>query len=146
MGFDIREGLECVDFETVHRWLTNTYWSPGISLAKVKRASAGSSLVISAFVDGRQAGYMRVISDKATFAWLADVYVAEEFRGRGIARAMVRYALDHPEHQGLRRWVLATRDAHSVYESCGFGPLPEPGRWMITFPPGWPKDSPEPLR
>ncbi|MEZ0324935.1 MAG: GNAT family N-acetyltransferase [Fimbriimonas sp.] len=138
MSLEIVEGLDRVDFERVHRWLTNSYWSPGISLEKVRRAAAGTSLVVSAFADGEQVGYMRVISDKATFAWIADVYVDESQRGKGIAKAMLQFALAHPEHQGLRRWVLATRDAHRVYESAGFGPLWEPHRWMIHFPAGEP--------
>ena len=138
---DIAEGLECVDFERVHGWLTTTYWSPGITIEKVRRAAEGTALVVSAFANGAQVGYLRVISDKATFAWVADVYVDESCRGRGIAKSMVRYALDHPEFQGLRRWVLATKDAHTVYESCGFGPLWEPDRWMIHFPDGPPKPS-----
>jgi GNAT superfamily N-acetyltransferase len=141
-GVELKEGLECVDFERVHQWLTTSYWSPGISLEKVRRAAAGTSLVVSAFVDDRQVGYMRVISDRATFAWIADVYVDELQRGKGIAKGMIEFALQHPEHQGLRRWVLATRDAHAVYESCGFGPLWEPHRWMIHFPAGPPKSSP----
>ena len=76
---------------------------------------------------------MRVISDRTTFAWLADVYVDAPHRGKGIGKAMVRYALDHSEHQGLRRWVLATKDAHGVYEECGFEPIPNPERWMIRL-------------
>ena len=81
-----------------------------------------------------QVGYMRVISDKATFAWICDVFVAEAHRGQKIAGAMVRFAQAHPDHKGLRRWVLATRDAHPVYAGVGFTPLPEPARWMIYLP------------
>jgi GNAT superfamily N-acetyltransferase len=137
----ISEGLDVVDFERVHGWLTNSYWSPGISLEKVRRAAEGTALVVSAHVGDEQVGYMRVISDKATFAWIADAYVTEEHRGKGIAKRMLQYAQTHPEMQGLRRWVLATKDAHRVYESCGFGPLWEPHRWMIYFPDGPPKQT-----
>ncbi|AIE86535.1 GNAT family N-acetyltransferase [Fimbriimonas ginsengisoli] len=127
----IHEGLDRIDFETVHGWLVNAYWSEGIDRATVERAARNSSLVIGAYDGDTQVGYMRVVSDRARFAWIADVYVAETHRKRGIAKQMLRYALSHPEHQGLRRWVLATRDAHPIYAECGFVPLPEPGRWMM---------------
>ena len=129
--FEIVEGLERVDFARVYGWLTNTYWSPGVSREKIERAARNSSFVVSAYVDGCQAGYLRVVSDRATFAWICDVYVDEAHRGRGIARAMVRHALAHPEHQGLRRWLLATADAHGVYAECGFRPIDNPERWMF---------------
>lgn len=135
-SFEIVEGVEAVDFDVVHEWLASSYWSPGIAREKVERAARNSSLVVSAKVHGKQAGYLRIISDKATFAWMADVFVDEAYRGRGIAKAMVRYAQVHPEHQGFRRWVLATRDAHGVYEECDFVLVPNPERWMIHFPSG----------
>ncbi len=133
-AIEITDGVDRVDFELVHSWLKNSYWSPGMPLEKVRRAAKGSSLVVSAHDSGIQIGYLRVISDRATFAWIADVYVDEEHRGKGIARAMVQYAQAHADHLGLRRWVLATKDAYRVYETCGFGPLEEPHRWMIHFP------------
>ena len=129
-GFEIDDDIERVDFDTVHSWLTGSYWSPGISREKVERAARGSATVIGAYVDGKQAGYARVVSDKATFAWLCDVFVGEEFRKRGIAKALVRFALDLPYSPDLRRWILATRDAHTVYEECGFVKLENPDRWM----------------
>lgn len=132
--YEIDEDRERLDFERVHGWLTTTYWSPGIFREKVERAARGSSLVVGAYRDGEQVGYLRIISDRATFAWVCDVFVDEAHRGRGLARAMVQYALNHPEHQGLRRWVLATLDAHGVYREVGFEPLPSPERWMIYAP------------
>ena len=131
---DIREGFDAVDFDQVHAWLRETYWSPGVSREKVERAARNSSLVISAYLDGAQVGYMRVVSDKATFAWLCDVYVSDSARGKGVARSMVAHALNHPEHQGLRRWLLATADAHGVYAGVGFKPLDNPERWMFLRP------------
>ena len=130
-GFEIDDDLERIDFDTVHSWLTTSYWSPGITREKVERAARGSATVFGAYVDGQMAGYARVVSDKATFAWLCDVFVGEEFRKRGIAKALVRFALDLPYSPDLRRWVLATRDAHSIYEECGFALLENPERWMI---------------
>jgi ribosomal protein S18 acetylase RimI-like enzyme len=136
-GIVVDEDRSRIDFARVHEWLSCTYWSPGVAREKVERAAQHSSLVIGAYdteQEGRQVGYVRIVSDRATFAYLCDVYVDEDYRGRGIARAMVRYALEHPEHQGLRRWMLATRDAHDVYRGLGFDSLPSPERWMTLLP------------
>ena len=119
-----------MQFELVHSWLTATYWSPGVSHERVVRAAENSAIVVGAFLDGEQVGYLRVVSDRTSFAWICDVYVDEAHRKKGLAKAMTRFALEHPEHQGLRRWLLATRDAHDVYSECGFKPLPLPERWM----------------
>lgn len=131
---EIRLGPENTDFHAVHPWLASSYWSPGTTREMVERAARHSSLVVNAWDEDQQVGYLRVVSDRATFAWVADVFVAEAARGRGIAQAMVSVALNHPEHQGLRRWLLATRDAHGLYERFGFGPLPFPERWMVRLP------------
>ena len=130
MATEIRTGVDAMDFPRVHGWLTTTYWSPGIALEKVERAAGHSALVIGAFEDGVQVGYVRVVSDQTTFAWVCDVFVDEAFRGRGIARAMVAFAMADENLQGLRRWVLATTDAHGVYAALGFQPIPNPERWM----------------
>ena len=135
-NYEIDEDPVRIDFARVHAWLTETYWSPGVARDRVEWAAAHSSLVLGAYdSDGRQAGYLRVISDRATFAYVADVYVDAAHRGRGLGRALVRFALAHPEHQGLRRWILATADAQGVYQGVGFEPLPHPERWMALFPP-----------
>jgi GNAT superfamily N-acetyltransferase len=133
-GYEVVEGIERVDFERVHAWLASTYWSPGIARERVERAASNSSLVIGAYLGLEQAGYLRVVSDRTTFAWICDVFVSEDHRGKGIARSMVQYALAHPEHQGLRRWLLATADAHGVYAECGFKPLENVERWMFLRP------------
>lgn len=130
---EISDDLSRVDFDRVHSWLTTSYWSPGIEREKVERAARGSSLVVGAYDGEFQVGYLRIVSDRATFAWVCDVYVAETHRKQGIAKAMLRNALAHPDHQGLRRWLLATRDAHPIYAECGFVPLPEPQRWMVRL-------------
>ena len=133
--YDIDEDPARLDFARVHAWLSETYWSPGIARDRVERAAAHSSLVLGAYdAEGNQVAYLRVISDRATFAYLCDVYVDAAHRGRGLARALVRTALAHPDHQGLRRWLLATADAHGVYREVGFEPLPRPERWMALFP------------
>lgn len=119
-----------LDMALVHSWLTNSYWSPGISYEKLIRAMENSSLVIGAYIDNKQIGYMRLVSDKTTFSWISDVYVSEEHRGKGVARAMVRFAMDHPDYLSIKRWLLATRDAHEVYRGLGFGQLEYPDHFM----------------
>jgi GNAT superfamily N-acetyltransferase len=129
--FELDTELDRVQFTRVHQWLEATYWSPGITLDKVIRAAENSSLVVSAYECELQVGYVRIVSDRATFAWICDVYVDQERRGKGIAKAMITLALEHPDHQGLRRWLLATKDAHHLYQTCGFELLPSPERWMV---------------
>lgn len=134
--YEIDDDARRCDFARVHDWLTHSYWSPAISRERVERAAAGSSLVVGAYLQQSQVGYLRVVSDRATFAWVADVFVEPDHRGKKLATAMLRFALEHPAHQNLRRWVLATRDAHEVYASVGFVPIPNPERFMILKPDG----------
>ncbi|MEP6757009.1 MAG: GNAT family N-acetyltransferase [Chthonomonadales bacterium] len=128
------EGFNAVQFDRVHSWLTETYWSPGISKDRVMRAAEHSSLIVSAFLGDQQVGYLRVVSDKTHFGYFCDVIVSPDHRGRGIGRTMVQYALGHPEYAGMRRWMLATKDAHGVYEGVGFSLLDNPENWMILRP------------
>jgi GNAT superfamily N-acetyltransferase len=135
-NYQIQEGVDVMDFTRVHAWLTASYWVPGIARETVEREARNSALVIGAFAaDGSQIGYARVISDKSRMAYLADVVVEEAHRGRGVARAMVQYAIDHPELATVTIWTLLTRDAHGVYAPLGFRPItaPEstPDRWMV---------------
>jgi GNAT superfamily N-acetyltransferase len=110
----------------IHAYLTRSYWSPGIPLATVEKA-IGNSVCIGAFApDGAQVGFARLVTDHATFGYLADVYVLEEHRGKGLSRAMVEALLALPEVQGSRRIMLATRDAHGLYEKLGFEPVADP--------------------
>ncbi|WP_019834122.1 GNAT family N-acetyltransferase [Sphingomonas sp. PR090111-T3T-6A] len=130
LSFDPR----ALDLDTIHGFLTTSYWSPGIPRETVARAIAGS-LCVGAYRAGRQIGFARVVSDRATFAYLADVFVLEEAQGQGIGRAMVRALMEHHELQGLRRWFLATLDAHGVYEALGWQPVAHPERLLeITVP------------
>jgi GNAT superfamily N-acetyltransferase len=128
-----------LDLDRVHAWLAATYWSPRVRRDIVERAFA-HSLVAGAYDEhGVQRGVARAVTDHATFAYLADVFVDEQVRGKGIARAMVRALLADPRTQTVRRWSLATRDAHGVYAALGFEPvdvriwmqlLPDPSRWQ----------------
>jgi ribosomal protein S18 acetylase RimI-like enzyme len=127
--YEICSELERVDWERVHQWLASSYWTPGISLERVRRGGENSALVLGAYRNGEQAGYLRVISDKTRFAYLCDVWVDQTDRGKGLARRMVQAALEHPDFATVN-WLLATLDAHAVYAKLGFTPLPNPERWM----------------
>jgi GNAT superfamily N-acetyltransferase len=121
--------------DRVHGWLAGSYWSPGIARDVVDRAITGSHC-LGAYDAGQQIGFARMITDHATFAWLADVWVAEAARGGGLGRAMVNWFLDHPDFQGLRRIGLVTADAHGVYAASGFHPVVRPDRYMERLAPG----------
>lgn len=123
-----------LDVDRVHGWLASSYWSPGIDRALVERAIAGSHC-LGAYRDGHQVGFARMITDHATFAWLADVWVDEGVRGVGIGRRMVAWFIDHPDFAGLRRIGLVTRDAHGVYSALGFQPLLRPEFFMERLAP-----------
>ena len=131
-----RLSFEQADADPVaaHAFLTRSYWSPGIPLETVKRAM-GNSLCCTVHDGQGQVAMARVTTDRATFAYLADVYVLEGHEGQGIAQAMVAALRVHPELQGLRRWLLFTRDAHSLYARMGFVPLPHPERAMLIDDP-----------
>lgn len=118
-----------LDVEAVHAWLTETYWSPGLPRDVLERAVA-HSLCFGAYDGNRQVGFARVVTDRATFAWVCDVFVVETHRRRGIADAMLGAMKAHPELQGLRRWSLATRDAQALYRRHGFEPLADSTRAM----------------
>jgi GNAT superfamily N-acetyltransferase len=145
--YELDDDRSRIDVDLVHRWLSTTYWSPGVARDVVERALRGSSMVVGAYhaTERQQVGVLRVVSDKATFAWVADVFVDESHRKQGLARAMLRLALDDPQHQGLRRWVLATKDAHGVYEALGFVTIPVPERWMWLTPSASPASAGPPL-
>jgi len=118
-----------LDLPRIHGWLASSYWSPGIAPELVERAIAGSHC-LGAYRDGVQIGFARMITDHATFAWLADVWVDEAARGQGLGKRIVAWFLDHPKFEGIRRFALATRDAHGVYASMGYHALIEPSIYM----------------
>lgn len=118
-----------LDVARVHGWLTGSYWTPGIDRAAVERQIAGSHC-LGTYDGSGQVGFARVISDRASFAYLADVWVDEGARGHGVARQMVGWFLDHPEYATVRRFSLVTADAHGVYEGLGFHALLKPERHM----------------
>ncbi|TCU59718.1 acetyltransferase (GNAT) family protein [Novosphingobium sp. PhB57] len=119
-----------LDIARVHGWLASSYWTPGVERAQVERQIAGSHCLGAYLADGTQVGFARVISDRASFAWLADVWVDESVRGQGLGRRMVNWFLDNPDYTDIRRFMLATKDAHGVYARLGFTPLVRPDRLM----------------
>lgn len=118
-----------LDIDAVHAFLTRSYWAEGISHAGVAEAIE-NSLPFGVYRGEEQVGFARVITDYVTFAYLADVYIEEAHRGRGLGKLLIRAMVAHPRLRGLRRWMLGTRDAHGLYAQYGFIPLAEPQRWM----------------
>ncbi|MET8075983.1 GNAT family N-acetyltransferase [Streptomyces sp. NPDC005303] len=131
-GYEISTDPDRIDRERVHHWLsTDAYWAIGRPREKQDRAIARSlNFGVYAEESGDQVAYARVITDLSDFAWLCDVYVDRSVRGEGIGTALVGAVREHLRPYGLRRIVLATHDAHGVYEKLGFAPLAKPDQWM----------------
>ncbi|WP_306591625.1 GNAT family N-acetyltransferase [Geothrix sp. 21YS21S-4] len=121
-------------FDRIHALLSHSYWTPGLGRERVERAFA-HSLAIGAFHGTEQVGCARLVTDRTSFGYLADVMVHEAHRSRGLGRAMTRALLDHPEVRTLRRILLVTRDAHGLYAACGFEPLEDPAAFMQIHRP-----------
>lgn len=127
--FTITTEKEKFDVEFIHSFLTRSYWAEGISKEVIKRSIEGA-LCFGLFENDKQIGFARMITDKATFAYLADVFIIEEYRGRGLSKWLMEVIMSHPSLQGLRRMMLATKDAHGLYEKLGFTALNNVDRWM----------------
>jgi GNAT superfamily N-acetyltransferase len=127
--YRISTDASLMDVDAVHAYLTRSYWAEGIPRDVVARSIRGS-LCFGIHHPTGQVGFARVTSDLATFAYLADVYVLEEHRGHGLGVWLVDFIVRHPDLQGLRRWMLATRDAHDLYRRFGWTDLSQPERWM----------------
>ncbi|HET6685749.1 MAG TPA: GNAT family N-acetyltransferase [Jiangellaceae bacterium] len=133
-GYEVSDDPARLDLDTIHGFLRTAYWSPGVTRQTVEASVAGSLPMGLYAPDGTQAGYARAVTDRATFGYLADVFVLPEHRGRGLSRFLVRALLEHPDLTTLRRWMLATADAHGIYEALGFAPLDDPDTWMVRGP------------
>lgn len=134
--FTISTDKSKLDIEYVHSFLSQSYWSPGIPIDTVKKA-AENSLSFGIYQNDQeslQIGYARAITDKATFAYLADVFIDENFRGKGLGKWLVNTIMAHPDLQRLRRVILTTKDAHKVYEQCGFVSITNAERYMVYNP------------
>ncbi|HKW94285.1 MAG TPA: GNAT family N-acetyltransferase [Methylomirabilota bacterium] len=137
-----------LDLDTVHGFLTGSYWAGGIPREVVER-SIRHSICFGAYDGGRQVGFARVISDRATFAYVADVFVLDSHRGRGIGKQIMACATSHPELQKLRLWTLFTRDAHELYRQYGFRDARHPDRLMerrVERPYGPPVGGPSTIK
>jgi GNAT superfamily N-acetyltransferase len=123
-----------IDREIVYRFLSQSYWARGIPRAVLERALA-NSLCFSLFDGEEQVGFARVVTDRASFAYLADVFVLPSHRGRGLSKLLMETIVAHPDLQGLRRWVLVTADAHGLYARYGFTPLAKGDGYMERWDP-----------
>jgi GNAT superfamily N-acetyltransferase len=118
-----------LDISTIHKFLADSYWAKGIPREVVER-SIENSLAFGLYKGSEQIGFARVISDYATYAYIGDVFVLEEYRGHGLGVWLMETIMSHPRLQGLRRWSLLTRDAHWLYSRVGFTPISAPERYM----------------
>jgi GNAT superfamily N-acetyltransferase len=139
-GIEISTDPARLDLDAIHAYLTRSYWAAGIPRDVVARSIA-HSLCFGVYDGGGQVGFARVVTDRATYAYLADVYILESHRGRGLSLRLMEQVMVHPDLQGLRRWSLLTRDAHGLYRRFGFEPLARPERHMeiAVSPPGNPR-------
>jgi GNAT superfamily N-acetyltransferase len=134
-GFRISTDRTQLDLALIHDFLSRrSYWAGGIPLETVRR-SIENSLCFGLYHGRRQVGFARIVTDKSTFAYLGDVFVLEEFRGRGLGKWLLEQVVSHPDLQGLRRIILGTRDAHGLYEQFGFRALSSPERFMEIHHP-----------
>lgn len=134
-NYRISSSNKDIDFSVVFDFISTSYWSPGIPVNILKKAIE-NSLCFSVFSKvNDQVGFARVITDKATFAYLADVFILEEHRGQGLSHLLMRHIVEHSDLQGLRRFLLATRDAHDVYKSFGFSAVANPQTFMEVWEP-----------
>ena len=133
-GYLVSTDKSKIDVETVHHFLSRSYWAENIPL-DVVRKSIENSLCFGMYHEEKLVGFARAISDFATFAYLADVFILPEERGKGLSKWLLAIILEHPQLQALRRFTLATRDAHSLYAQFGFSLFDKPERWMQKHDP-----------
>jgi GNAT superfamily N-acetyltransferase len=134
MQYEISTDPAQFDVQLIYDFLRSAYWAKNIPRSVVEKALA-NSLCFGAFAEGQQVGFARAITDRATFAYVADVFVVPEHRGKGVSKLLMRAILEHPDLQGLRRLLLATRDAHGLYSKFGFQPLSNPDHFMTIHHP-----------
>ncbi|MBU1372530.1 MAG: GNAT family N-acetyltransferase [Bacteroidetes bacterium] len=134
-GFLISTDKSLLNKDFIYNFLTNqSYWAKGIPIEKVE-TSINESICFGVYHQQQQVGFARVISDKSTFAYLADVFIIDEYRKQGLSKWLIQTIMAHTDFQSLRRWMLATADAHELYEKFGFEPLNAANRWMQVFIP-----------
>jgi GNAT superfamily N-acetyltransferase len=134
-GFHISTDKNLLDLNMIHTYLDQeSYWAQGIPVDKLKQAIE-NSICFGVYQLKTQIGFARVTTDKATFAYIADVFILPDFRGKGLSKWLMQTIVNYPDLQGLRRWSLATADAHGLYKQFGFTEITRPERWMEIFTP-----------
>ena len=134
-GYIISTDKSLIDFDTVYHYLSqDSYWAKGITAERLKKAIEGS-MCFGIYKSHQQVGFTRVVTDKASFAYICDVFIFEEHRRLGLSKWLMQTIMEYPDLQGLRRWSLATSDAHKLYEQFGFKSLSKPDNWMEIFTP-----------
>jgi GNAT superfamily N-acetyltransferase len=134
-GFSISTDKGLIDFETVYNYLSNdSYWAKGMP-AEMLRKAIENSICFGVYQHNKQVGFARVVTDKATFAYLCDVFILADYRRLGLSKWLIQTIKQYSELQGLRRWALATADAHDLYTQFDFVPISRPDRWMEIYTP-----------
>jgi GNAT superfamily N-acetyltransferase len=134
-GYSISTDNTLIDFQTVYNYLENdSYWSKGVTSARLKKAIE-NSMCFGVYYQLKQAGFARVVTDEATFAYICDVFIMTDHRRLGLSKWLIQTILQHPDLQGLRRWSLETLDAHGLYAQFGFTTIVRPERWMEIHTP-----------
>ena len=140
-GFRISSKFEDMDLDAVHAFIVNSYWAKGIPKKTLSKAMQNSICFGIFDLTGHQIGFARTVTDSATYAYLADVYILEQYRGQGLSKRLMSEVVAHPQLQGLRRITLATSDAHGFYEKFGFKPLAKPEIFMEAWNPNVYQDT-----
>ncbi len=140
--YELSSDKSLMDIKAIHCYLSRSYWAENVPYDIVKKA-IDNSLCFGVFYKKSQIGFARLITDSATFAYLADVYILEEHRGKGLSKILMATIINHPQLQGLRRMVLATNDAHTLYEKFGFKELTKPESFMELWKPAIYKTTPK---
>ncbi len=134
-GFIISDDKNLLNVDYVHDYISNkSYWAKNIPI-EIVRKSIDGSICFGLYEKEKQIGFARIVSDKATFAYLADVFIDENYRGKGLSKWLIEVIINHHDLQGLRRWMLGTRDAHKLYEKFGFTAIEELNRFMHKHNP-----------
>jgi len=135
-GYQISTDKSLLDFDRVHKYLSeDSYWAQGMPVETLRKVIE-NSICFGVYFQKQQVGFATVITDKATFAYIGNVFILPEHRGHGLSKWLMQTILAYPELQGLRRWSLATADAHGLYKQFGFTEISRPDRWMEIYNPG----------
>ncbi|MDG3085096.1 GNAT family N-acetyltransferase [Vibrio hannami] len=135
-GYSISDKFEDMDLDVIYSYISQSYWAAGIPRTTLEKAVSNSFCFGVFAPSGEQIGFARLITDRATFAYLADVFILEQHRGHGLSKWLVETIIQHPDLQGLRRVMLATKDAHNLYARYGFKPIENPEMLMQIWQPG----------